>query len=501
MNFLPSIFTASGQVRELSHVQSAQSSTLWTEFTAHLSHFSESSLEETQLLIQKLLENNPSRLEKAVLLTGLARCCIHSGKLIEGPQVLGQAYGLTTVHELSERSFILLEMIGFLAITAQYDLALVLYHQFESMVSSDYLKRVGQYYRLVIESRRNGANLAGELTESLSYFLDIGETALAAYHLKNIGNINRWRKKYSDADAAYSRAAELTEAPEFTHIANAVRHDQAMLRHFTGSSESAVQMLKDLSEIAESPYTRSYALGNIGFILKSRNVWDTAAEYLTSAFQLVNTNQLYFAVPSYGLHLGECHLKLGEPDKALSYFRTGADAARILMANNYPYKGDRKRVIEIYLDALQNRLPSKTNRRFELLQFAVDKPMEEIRKVFQSAVLEAYSRKYPLVSKMAASLGMARRTYYIVQKRTIDVSAEPARPYISEFLAHHGELPWKTLNRTFESELFPFLLKSYGGSKKRLSEKLKMNYVALVNLTNRHDLRKTDSISQPKEKS
>ena len=462
-----------------------QESSRWTEFVAHMAHFSDADVPDTHTHLQLLLEQEAHPARRAILLAGVARCQLHQGDFIAGPQTLGYAYSLTGEGDGDARAFILMEMAAFMAITAQYELALMLLSQTHNLTHSTYLHHLRDYYWAVLKGRKGASQLIQKLTENARYFDSIGDAATLAYHYKNIGNAHRRQQEFIQAEDHYNRALSLASDNRYGHIAAAVLHDLGMLRYHQGRFPEAISFLEDALEQADSPYTVSFTLGNMGYLYKAKKQLDKAVLFLQRSLNIASENGVFFIIPTITCNLGDCHQQLGNHDLTRFFYKQGYETGKELLNHHFPYNGDRKRVMESYVNLLTVDQPNQTSTPSADLSFTLDKTLQQIRSIFQGSLLSILQNNFGSATRTAAELGIARRTFFTARERSAQYYSGTPNPFVQQFLERQVSTDWKTLNQEFDREMLSYLYQEYGRNKRVLSEKLAVSYPYLVNLTRR----------------
>lgn len=216
----------------------------------------------------------------------------------------------------------------------------------------------------------------------------------------------------------------------------------------------------------------------------SRKCWSEASAYLQRAINIAGRQGVFSIIPSITYHLGLCYENLDQPDLAFHFYRQGHSAATELLNHHFPYTGDRKRVIEKFTDILDRDYSGDTPIQTPSdLSFTVDRTLQEIRAVFQGAVLDIILQKQGSAVKAASKLGIARRSIFSIRERVKKNSNNEIPVYVKEFVDRHADHNWKELNHQFEGQVLVYLYQVYGRNKKVMSQKLGISYPHLVNMT------------------
>ncbi len=484
MTDLPIIFATHPIEITASSIKQFSTSHKWAEFVSHLSQFSEISVSSAHETLQMLNDSEPSGSRKATLLVGVGRCQIHEGDLIKGAQTLGYASTLVADDDLDTRAMVIMEMSSFLAITGQYDLALMLLDRISNLTKSNYLLNLANYYWLVLKTRKGDYSLVSDLEKSAKYFKDIQEFATLAYHYKNIGNIYRKSNNYPAAEKYYADALELAQRMNYKHIESAIVHDIGMLKFHQNQLDEAITTLEKASTLADSYYTQGFTLLNIGYLYSESNEWQFAAGYLKRSLNIVLKHDLYFLLPSLTYLLGKSHNHLGNPAASIYYYRKGYESAMELTSHHFPCTGYRKMVIDKYVVALsENQKSDKDSNDIQGLSFAMNKTLQQIRAIFQGSIFEILNNQHGKVEKVIQELRIPRRTFFDTKKRITNLYPGIPHPYCFEYYQNNSNLNWTELNQKFDSEICAFLLEKYNFNKTTLGEKLSISYTHAIKLT------------------
>ncbi len=478
---IPEIFQPARELPPTMALGVIETNTRWTEFIAQLSQFGELDIPETREQLEGLLSSEGAPEKRAALMAGVARCEIGEGRFLEGAQLLGYAYSLLRDDQKEVRAFVLLEMVGFLAVLGSYDSALMILSTVKTLTHSEYLLKLANYYGLVNVGRKGDLSVIEQLKASADYFKNNGQIATLAYHYKNIGNIFGKMGNFSETDAWYNRALELAAEPHYRHIKAALLHDVGMLKFRQGMPEKAIRCLKQSAKMAESFYTRSYAIGNIGFIHYQEKEFARAIEYFERSLDIAKRYGVFHLVPGNCYYLANCYESLGKPELTDYYFSKGAELSLELARRKFPMKGERLRIIDAYIAFLKRNKtrPMSAYTQYEF-SFAHGKSMSVIRAIFQKSLMEVACHRAGSVQEAVKRLEMARRTWSKTRERVKGISMDSIPESIQLFIQDNETLTWKEINRKFDDHLLAYLYHRNDMNKKKLSLQLGLNYSRLV---------------------
>ncbi len=485
---LPEIFQMQNGTTEIPRLPSNHSRSRWTEFVAHLAQFGEMGIPDTVEQLEILLQNEGSPQRRAVLYTGIGRCLINEGRFMDGIAALSSAWQLIENSGGDAQAFVLLEMSSFMAVTAQFDLALMLLDRIPRLTESEYLRRLANYYWLVIRSRRKDLGLLDELHSSMAYFTGIKEYGTVAYHLKNLGNVHRKLQNLSAAESAYTRSLELADEHGYEHIRSSVRHDLGLLRYHQKKTADALEILYGNYASTANEYTRCLSLGNMGFILKADDQPEEASVWLQRSLDIAVRENFYNIIPSIAVNLAKVSESTGSLHLAHYYYQAAYQTALKLLDQHYPFSGDRKQAVTGYTEFVrQHPDMDDPDEQSHSLSFTVNKTLREIRTVFQNAVLDILMAETGSTAETIRRLSISRRTYYAIRQNNRKSRTAPPPAFVGTFVQDHAGKNWKELNSRFEAAVFPFLYQQYKSNKKLMSTKLAVSYPYMVALTNNLD--------------
>ena len=483
MHTLPLIFQSDSTTIPTRDFQIQQNNAVWTEFVNHPSQFGEYSIPETKDQLALLLDHNDSLENKAMLLTGIARCQIHQGDFIAGAKNLGNAYSLVEGLESNAIAFVYSEMGSFLGITAQYDLGLLILDKAVHICNNEYLMATVNYYRSVIFLRKGDYEQIDELVKSARYFSSINEFSTVAYHYKNIANGYRKLKQFTTAYDFYQKALAIAEKFDYDHIKSAVLHDLALLKFHENNTGEAMSTLYKALAFATSDYAKTCIHSTRAVIYKAGSNLEEGARYFQKALSIASEKGVYSMIPSIAYNLSLCKNLLGDLDASRYMLKVSYDASVELLDQHFPFTGDRKRAVLAYVDDLKTRSTESEVPINHELSFSLDKSLKDIRGLFQSTALKMLKEYSGKTRQVSEDLQISPRSIFTIQNRTSSYATGDPPEYIAEFVKKNKGLNWHELNKKFEENVFSYLYDQYGQQKKMMSEKLEISYPHFVKMT------------------
>ena len=276
----------------------------WTEFIAHLSQFNNLSIDKTQLQIKKIIQNDNYKNDPAIQ-TGLAKCYIAEGKFIDAIKTLSYAFSLLDKSSPDTQAFVLLEMINLLTVIGSREQSIHLLKAGKMIVKSTYISSLYDYYELVNKIRNGNYDLINRLIKSSKFFENNKQFATLAFHYKNIGNAFGKVKDFDNEKNYYSKALLVCEKHNYQEIKSAIDHDVAMSYFRAGDKKQAIRKLKITAENAQSYFTKTYTLGNIGFINFIDKKYKSSFKYFKKSLDIASKNGVFHLIPSTCYYLGK----------------------------------------------------------------------------------------------------------------------------------------------------------------------------------------------------
>jgi len=465
----------------------------WIEFTAHISQFNQSTIPDTQEHLQLLLDSESDPGKLASLYVGLAKCYIGDGDFIKGSQTLGYAHQLieNNIEQYQEvHAFILLEMVGFLGIINNHSKAILILETIPRYTKSKYLLKLVDYYRLVQLSRQNkNGSLEGLITSS-EYFKSINSHSTLAYHFKTIGNLYGKRKDFDIAMDYYLKGIEIAEINGYQHIKSAIHHDIGMWKFATGDFNGGINTLRETAEMADSSYTQSFTLANIGFIYNHKKDINTAEKYFKQAHKIAFNSGVFYLIPGISYYLGKCNEQKSNISTANEYFEQAYQTAIELIDNNFECRGDIRKAIKNYLpflkkykDQIYNQSKSESSSEF---LFSKDKSLNEIREIFQKSLFTLLSEKGESVNSMSQNHNISVRKLYQLKSEIKDAFIVPNE--IENYLKETDQTDWKLINQEFDQKIINCLLSENKHNKRVVADKLGISYPGILKLTNNNQM-------------
>lgn len=477
-NYIPDIFNGYKSIDDSLLDIDNVSKDDWSEFLIHLSKFNNSSIDDAHIFVNKLITEKKINNEPTVL-AGLAKCYIAEGKFVSALKLLGYASALLHNKSPDIQGFVLLEMINLLSVIGSRDHAIHLLNVGKAIVKSEYLKRLYNYYHLVNKIRLGNYELIEDLIKSCDYFEKNQQYATLAYHYKNIGNAFGKIKDFDNEKSFYSKGLLICANYNYSHIKSAIDHDVAMSYYRSGNESRALKKLITTALNSSSDFTKTYTLGNVGFIHFKDKDYQSSYNFFKQSLDIATKSGIFHLLPSICYYLGKNKQALSDSSKASKYFEIGYNASMELAKYKFPVKGERLLVIDEYVKSINVSIIQNNDYSFD---FGVDKTLEEIRAIFKNTVLNFLFDQTNSVAEVVKTLQISSSSYSKIKNRYKKYQSDDFvyPQVIIDLIQNHDDLNWKKLNTFFEKKMLMHLYKHYKYNKKVLSSKLNVNYSRLV---------------------
>jgi len=475
--YIPEIFQKVDPTLKINVEVVNSSNPSWTEIVAHIAQFNQYSIERSKQEINELLDLGLTE-NKSSIYAGLAKCYIAEGHLIDAIKTLGKSHSLLT-NNSEDKSFLLLEMVNLMTLIGNYDQSILLLNEIKHLKKSTYLRNLAHYYEIVTQVRKGNINVFDRLVDSSNNFIDDNQTATLASHYKIMGNLQGKQKKFKLAEEYYQKGLEIC-GDSHHHLIDAIHHDYGMLKFRSGNIDEGIDRLKKNYSKAISYYTKSYTVGNIGFIYFHQKQYEKASDYFNKSLEISQDNGVFHLIPGICYYLGKCN----SGATSVEYYKKGSEVALELAKYNFPLKGEKLLVLEEYLKSNDSSSPNTNNDHFDF-SFAIDKSLKEIKSTFQYLTLKELLKKTGSVANTVKHLNISPSTYSKIVNKIENESDLSNSAGIIQFINQHQNKEWKELNSEFEKILFEFLYLEYGLNKRVMSEKLDVNYTRFVTKMNK----------------
>jgi len=236
---------------------------------------------------------------------------------------------------------------------------------------------------------------------------------------------------------------------------------------------------------------------NLALLAESRNDFDTSISLIKRAISVSTMLDSIPYLPGELLHLGqtyENHYK--DLDQAENYYKLGYDHAMRYAGHGISLTGDRKAVVDAYVNLINkkrgSKVPSKVAKPVDHFAFSQGKPWKEIKDIFHHQLICYHQNTIQNSKALAKKLAMPASTLYSIQDRLRKRGYElpdknspndTGDGNLFNFIEEHEDLTWEAINGIFEREIIHYLYEKYGYNKLRMAQVLKLSYPSIITKT------------------
>lgn len=469
---------------------------LWIDAVAQASLAVGRPLPEAKHAFDRLLREADDDADRAVLLAAVARCANSQMRLLEGADLLRQAWSLLGDRRGDHRVFVLLEMGRYLLLSGNLDAARLLLEDLPREAVGEALRRLAVYYLLAIRCRQGDQEAAAELAESLAWFRAQGHTGTAVAHQRMLAGLGRAAGRPEEARTRLEEALSWCRGSELAFCRASLRNDLAGLAQAQGRLDEALALLDAALSEAEFPYARIDALDLKGRFLLEAGRLDEAAALLTEALTIARAAGTLIILPALAYHIGLCHQRLGAGALACHFFAQGYASALQLLEHGLPATPTRLKAIQAHVEALQ-RAPGEaaptSGSTDEHLAFALERPLRDIRTLFQAALLEQAVARWGTQQESARRLGLAPRTAGNVRRRYRELGQPELPPELRRLVEQRLDGDWKDINHHLDDRILLWLAERHKGRLRELARSLEISPAHLSSLVAQARRRSSDT--------
>lgn len=441
---------------------------------------------EAKHAFEQLLRDPADPADRAVQLAALARCANSQMRLLEGADLLRQAWELLGQRAGDHRVFVQLEMGRYLLLTGNLDAARLLLGDLPGRAVSEFLRRLGDYYLLALRAAAGDLQAESGLRESLAWFQAQDQAATVVAHQRMLASLRRAAGAPAEARALLEEALAGCPQRELAFCRALLHNDLAHLSKAEGRLAEALQHLDLSLAEAEFPYARIDALDLKGRFLLEAGRLDEAAALLTEALTLAREAGTLIILPALAYHIGLCHDRRGEQALARHFYAQGYAGAVQLLEHGLPATTIRLKAIQAHVEALQRAPrsdpPPRAEPWEEALAFTLDRNLKDIRTLFQTALLEQAVARWGSQQEGARRLGLAIRTAGNIRRRYRELGQPELPLELRRLVDQDLDHDWKQLNHHLDDRILLWLADHHKGRLRELSERLEVNYAHLSSL-------------------
>jgi tetratricopeptide (TPR) repeat protein len=232
---------------------------------------------------------------------------------------------------------------------------------------------------------------------------------------------------------------------------------------------------------------------NLALLAEAREDYALSISHIKRAISVSTQLDSIPNIPGEYLFLGRTYENhFDDIEQAEHYYRLGYDHAMRYASHGISLTGERKAVVDAYVNIINKRRGSKTHKPVDRFSFSQGKPWKDIKDIFHHQLI-CYHHKIQQNSKaMATKLNMPASTLYSLQDRLKKRGyqlPEKASSNLNEnhslftFIEEHEEMTWDAINSIFEREIIHYLYEKYGYNKQRMAQILKLSYPSIITKT------------------
>lgn len=271
---------------------------------------------------------------------------------------------------------------------------------------------------------------------------------------------------------------------------NEVMNDRGWMFIRQGEYDQARELFDRLILNQLSPYIKSLALQNIGYLEHERHDYREAIRFHSQSLQLTTRYDMRDMAFEDCYKLGLCHEKLDETGLADHFFSTGYRELMHEVDLGVPILGYRKKLLDAYIEFLkENQQVPRVDVKDEIFGFALNRPLKQIRDLFSKSLLTLHLERSKNAPQLCKKLDINTRTYFLYQKKLglkrgeIKKDRLQENPHFAHYLESLANLTWKEAKEKFEDDLYSYLLAKYQYNKRKLADVLDVSYQQVVQKT------------------
>jgi len=232
---------------------------------------------------------------------------------------------------------------------------------------------------------------------------------------------------------------------------------------------------------------------NLALLAEAREDYTLAISHIKRAISVSTQLDSIPNIPGEYLFLGRTYENhFNDIEQAEHYYRHGYDHAMRYASHGISLTGERKAVVDAYVNIINKKRGPKTLKSVDRFAFSQGKPWKDIKDIFHHQLI-CYHHKTQQNSKaMAAKLNMPASTLYSLQDRLKNRGYQLPEKTSSNstenhslfyFIEEHEDMSWDAINSIFEREIVHYLYEKYGYNKQRMAQILKLSYPSIITKT------------------
>lgn len=315
--------------------------------------------------------------------------------------------------------------------------------------------------------------------------------SLAAMAYREVGILNRRLHKYEHVVNYYEKSFELASKHSIPLAIDQYYVSLGYYHYWKKDYNLAAEILNKVKLDPPNGVTTILALENQAVVHEALNQYEKALELIETALKVSRNQDCLRGVPTHTLYLGTIYEnRMSNLSAAENVLRLGFESAIKSTEVGLTLNGDRKKVVEAYLDFLKrHRKPAATVKKIkDSFAFAQGKRWKDIKETFHHQLMIYHRQSCATGKALAHKLSMPPTTLYSLQNRLkargfqLENDHHPSHD-LQTFIQDHKDLSWDEINEIFEREMMLYLYEKYGYNKLRMSKILDLSYTMIIDKT------------------
>ena len=232
---------------------------------------------------------------------------------------------------------------------------------------------------------------------------------------------------------------------------------------------------------------------NLALLANARSDIDTCVSHMEQAIEVSTKLDSIPNVPGEYLYLGQIYENHHHDlDQAEHCYRLGYDHAMRYASEGISLTGDRKDVVDAYVNIINKKRGPKAPKPVDPFAFSQGLPWKDIKDIFHHQLICYHHENQQNSKAMATKLNMPASTLYSLQerlkKRGYQLPEKTASNTTKDhslfsYIEEHEDMTWEAINAIFEREIIHYLYEKYGYNKQRMAQILKISYPSIITKT------------------
>ena len=232
---------------------------------------------------------------------------------------------------------------------------------------------------------------------------------------------------------------------------------------------------------------------NLALLAEARKDYPLAISHIKRAISVSTQLDSIPNIPGEYLFLGRIYENhLPDVEQAEHYYRQGYDHAMRYAKHGISLTGERKAVVDAYVNLINKKRGPKTPNPVDGFTFSQGKSWKDIKDIFHHQLICYHHDNQHNSKAMAAKLNMPASTLYSIQDRLKKrgyllpekaSSSATEKHSLFNFIEEHEDMTWDAVNNIFEREIIHYLYEKYGYNKQRMAQILKLSYPSIITKT------------------